>query len=430
MAVIKKIKTLILLNILFGNMLFFAINVFVGYQYDQIEGWGFKVYLVTSSILVYLMIAESLIKGRIETSYLLPCLTVLVLGLFSLRGVEFTEFSKKQFFLFLIYAPTCSYAGFCFSNKNRTAYVDGFILIIAVLISVSSLMSLKTMLQLGVVELNAFYGGGQYQAYSYFAAVGFLVTFARYLKSDSLSFLSIFVYCLMQIIILLGIYLSGGRGGLVVVLAGGVFFSVTYRKNFNRIAYIILLIVVSVAIFALRDDVELLVHDYMTRILNSFDRLTSFVGEGVFNIDGLSNREYFYLKAAEIISENPISGFGIFGVSNRIDEFYAHNLFLDILMQGGVIYLILCLIFFVQYIPKVLNRRPSDSCFDLFFCCVIHSAVMLNVSSCYLIEPLFWFAIGYIISVQKDLEPMVGSRLERFRFNKTKIFTVADVKIK
>jgi hypothetical protein len=413
MIAFKRFKTLFLVNILFANMLFFAICVLFGLKYEQEDSLMFKGYILISSLIVYLMMFFSVMRAPGESYYLLPSGFVLFFGVIFLGGNRMTEFGIKQFLLFVMYAPTSSYVGHCFSKYENVGKLGYWLAFVSSLAALSTIVSLEKMLNLDVTQLMEFYGGGQYQAYSYFAALAFMMIFARYLKEEKIRTSLKIIYSGMLGVLLTGVYLSGGRGGGMVIILGGIYFLCVYKQSVKKVLGIIGLSVVLFLIFIGKNDLVVMEYEYMSRVIKSFERMTSFIDGSGIELEGLSNREHFYLKAINVINENPISGFGIFGVTDKVDEFYAHNLFLDVLMQGGLLYLSIVLMFFGYILVKMVKMSVSDPAYDIIIISAIHSAVMLSVSSSYLIEPLFWFVIGYILSYQPGVGKLIMLKAQK-----------------
>src|SRR5690606_30091320 len=80
----------------------------------------------------------------------------------------------------------------------------------------------------------------------------------------------------------------------------------------------------------------------------SFSRVFSYISSEGIEWDSTSGRNDLYEKAIEYISKSPIIGYGVFGMFSEFG-FYPHNLILEVLLQGGLVYLILilfCLFYF------------------------------------------------------------------------------------
>ena len=65
-------------------------------------------------------------------------------------------------------------------------------------------------------------------------------------------------------------------------------------------------------------------------IFQSYTRIFSYIDSSGINIEGASNRGWFYEYALNLFYENMLFGHGIFRYTIKAGAFYAHNIFLDI----------------------------------------------------------------------------------------------------
>ena len=123
-----------------------------------------------------------------------------------------------------------------------------------------------------------------------------------------------------------------------------------------------------------------------------------YIDSSGINMDGTSNRGMFYEKALNIFSENILFGHGIFRYTIRAGEFYAHNIFLDILVQGGIILMILFLFLLLCFFNKLRKILKYDSKSNLILIFVIYSFTQLLFTGIYLQDTFFWFSLAYVFS--------------------------------
>ena len=100
-------------------------------------------------------------------------------------------------------------------------------------------------------------------------------------------------------------------------------------------------------------------------------------------------------QSYQIIGESPIIGYGLWH-GLKVAGFYMHNIFLDILISGGVVYLFL----FLYCMKKVINtivRMIHDKRFCTILPIALLPATMLLFSSFYMTTPLFWFSVIYAL---------------------------------
>lgn len=123
--------------------------------------------------------------------------------------------------------------------------------------------------------------------------------------------------------------LSFSRGAYLGLLAGGIFFALIFLKRSGMLGKAF---VASVAIFVL---ILMLNSNIITQRLASS-----------FNLKEGSNAERYknWMQAAEIIQDNPLGGVGLGNYARAIEStaedrssIYAHNLFLDIAAETGIL---------------------------------------------------------------------------------------------
>lgn len=144
--------------------------------------------------------------------------------------------------------------------------------------------------------------------------------------------------------------LSFSRGAYLGLLAGGVFFALIFLKRSGALGKAI---VMAVAIFVL-------VFIFNSNIITQ--RLAS-----SFNLKEGSNAERYknWVQAAEIIQDNPLGGVGLGNYARAVDptaadrsSIYAHNLFLDIAAETGILNAIVFL--FLIFISIWRNTRNGS----------------------------------------------------------------------
>ena len=94
-------------------------------------------------------------------------------------------------------------------------------------------------------------------------------------------------------------------------------------------------------------------------------------------------------RSFEIISGSPIFGYGLWN-GLAVSGFYMHNVFLDVLISGGIIYLIIFTVVMRRvYISTSLILSDKSMCMLLPF--ALYSTVLLLFSGFYLKTSTFWF---------------------------------------
>lgn len=382
----------------FGAYVYFATDVILHLDGRLNEIFPFWLYLVISSALVYtLILHNTLIKNQkiplVFCFYLVYVSIVIISFVFS----NYTDFSSKQLTLFLLYGPTSFYAGTILYR-----YIDGnklrpYLYALIIIASYSTLLSLRAMVGKSVVDLMDFFGGGQYQSYSHFAAISFLMCIGLSVADDNLTLIKKFTLFISCALLLLGVILSGGRAGAVMIVCGSIYFLIKHKlyKKFLKLLLILGFAAIIICFMTIYDLQNVITEE---RIIQSIERLTSYIGSDGIDIDGTSNRDAFYLKAFELIANRPFFGYGFFGSSEYVDQYYPHNIILEILVHGGLNYFLLTALIFFYLVKKFHKIEKDHNSFELIISACLYSFTVLLVSSSYLIEPLFWLVIGYMMS--------------------------------
>ena len=393
------IRVLVALNLIFGGYLYFAFDAIFMLDGRLNEYLPFPLYLGLSSALVYAMLLVDTISSLKLPKNLILFFIFLTVAALTFVLSDKTEFDVKQFQLLLLYGPTGFYIGIILCKKIDGKKLRPYLYLIIVVGALSTLLSLESMFNKSVVDLMDFYGGGQYQSYSHFAAICFLMCLMIVIEQEELSFYKAVVIYGSAIVLLAGVTLSGGRGGAVLGIGGAMYILFRYKKqNTTMVKSMVMMLVITLLFIAVGND-DLLTAEEIDRLKQGYDRITSFIGAGGIEIDGISNRETFYSNAIALIIEKPVFGYGVFGLSSYYDEFYPHNIILEIILHGGLVYLIFALVLFAVLARVFLRIDKNANSFEIIVPAVLYSIFILMVSSSYLIEPIFWLVFGYLTSL-------------------------------
>ena len=75
---------------------------------------------------------------------------------------------------------------------------------------------------------------------------------------------------------------------------------------------------------------------------------------------------------------------------------FPHNLFLEIMLQGGLLYLTLFVFILMMAYGKYRKMLLFDKSQVLLMPFAIYTFTQLFFSSSFIFEPLFWFVLAYI----------------------------------
>ena len=393
---LKKIKILVYSNILLSQILFFSLFAVLGLTYQGSgESSIYTLYLVTSSFLAYLLFFWELIQRGTFKPVLVTMLAVPFVILFFIFLAPEHTFVKTQAKLFFVLVMPAALVGYIVARSNKLIFINKGFIISASIVFIGVLRILPRLVSSSVIDLMDVFGGGQYQAFSYFCAFSFLTFLRQFLSQNDLKLWQYFLFVFILLVLFSGVILSGGRGGLMVVFAGLVVFIILKKGFLKFVKYFFYLVffISFLLYFASKADFF-----FSDRIGESFDRLFSFISSEGINMEGTSNRDDFYGVAISKISKSLIFGYGIFGLVDSLGDYYPHNIFLEVLLHGGVVFLFIFIIVILSFFLKLsrLIRLRKDE--DIILIPTIYSLVLLLFSSSYLQEPFFWFSLSYVFS--------------------------------
>jgi hypothetical protein len=189
-------------------------------------------------------------------------------------------------------------------------------------------------------------------------------------------------------------FAGGGRGAFVLMIIFIIYYiksnvRLNKIKNQNFLKTIMVIVLIATV-------------TYFTSHSNSvgggYRRIFNFFSGDNFMQD--YNREALYLTAFNSFKNRPIFGHGIGGVSYEVG-FYSHDIFLDILVDGGLTLLLfyITLVYkFFEAIKKLVKTDRNNSIILIIF---LSSFIMLLFSGSYLADSGIWFTISYALSAYK-----------------------------
>lgn len=218
------------------------------------------------------------------------------------------------------------------------------------------------------------------------------ITYLIFNKNNKIQKIQFLASFFIGFIVLL---LGGSRGPILTTLL--VFFILIFVKNYKSknlltfLKYIIGFIIIIFSLFLFIDNDTLENIEALRRIFNTVDTI---------NNTDKEERVYEYAAAWNQFLENPIIGDQYV---NNFDNYYAHNIFLELLMATGIIGTFLFLLFFVHYLKallKVLYQEIPPSMLSIYILSI--SAFLLSMTSGSLYISLdFWLFILAVCGYDK-----------------------------
>jgi O-antigen ligase len=301
------------------------------------------------------------------------------------------DWTTKSYIFFIFFnIPKMLIAGIFLSNGTDKYFYKYFELVV-LLLGLAMILYLPRMaLSSGIIE--------GYNNISYQSALSFGVVFYGIVTSNTNRFLifttktyKILSVCICVLLAICTLS-SGGRGGVVLLIAEFVVISLVCIKKSKVVGLLLCLIPIWIIATNIVSN-----NSSMNRALNvGMNRAFEYISGGSIDMKKTSNRDLSFEIAKENISKNPITGVGIFHAVGAYG--YPHNIFLEILEGGGIIYFLIWIYVILKCVKNGLRRFKSDTETSYLLPLILYPNVMLLFSSSYLFTGLFWFTIIYLYS--------------------------------
>jgi O-antigen ligase len=377
--------------------IFFSILSITGLEYlgssdskVYVIGW-----LLLNALSSFIALRTFFIKQIIRRNFFIFLLLPFIITIIYFIEFPSDSFSFEIYYTFLAISFPAILIALDLSNNGSIEKLKSVLIINYILVFFSSIKLFTTLITIDLNKLDTVFGGGNTQSLSYSISFAYL-TGLIFLKSNNDKISKIFKISIIFSMLFLTVcaVFSGGRGAILIIIFSTVYFSFKFfKEHFFKLSFLIILILAFFVSLGIEFD---------DRFYQSFDRLFSYVEDGKINLEGGSNRDLFYLKALSLIKESPVIGYGIFKfVDAAGGGFYSHNIFLDILLQGGIVLLFLFFIFLFFLFFKIrllLNDLDNIYIINFFF----YSFVVLLFTNTYLNEHFFWFTIAYAFTIKKN----------------------------
>lgn len=398
---IKRLLEFMVVMSLVVSQIQFLLFSLLGIDYDPEESGGLVAILNISFFAInVLWIWWHELTSKAKHHVIWPYFIIgLIIFLFFFESAIFPDltlksFAGKQLMFFgtmmvpAIFLATYVYRHDAFDIITRNMDIIMLICSLALILNIPTMMSTSSFQTIG--------GAGGHQDISYSAAWCFGINFANLLSNTrenrfkvftSKLFKTIFFALLpIQAIICL---LGGGRGGGVLLVLSFIITMYIYARQ--RFLKTILLSLVLVGVFVIISQETGIFADGFGR---TFDYLT---GSGVDLESNMSDveRTQLRLHSYEIISNSPIIGYGLWN-GLIVSGYYMHNIFLDISIAGGVVYLCLFL-FNMKIVYKSISVMLKDPSMCIMLPLALYPATLLMFSGFYLTTSLFGFCVTYAL---------------------------------
>lgn len=339
-----------------------------------IEGFGISKIIVSMVILLLVLFdLQSGFKISITRGSFL--VSLFIYGIFVLSFMQFDYLYTQPYFLHFIL-----YSFFAFFSVQRNINFYKLMECLAIILFLSLPVAFN------VKEKTI----GHLLGVSYSMLIGYLVSLFYLFLNKRKTSLFLYFICMINIVVCSFFYLLYGNRGAVLMIMLYLFLKWFLKYSVNLYGRIIQFISLSVLLIAGYNWLSVLswINSAMRVIginVHAFEKTLNLLSSNQ-NLD--SGRNYLISKMFSQVNVNElIVGKGI-GYVESVLETYSHNLFIQSIFEGGLLFLFI-FIFVMVTLFKLVQRNNGTSEFLLIGIVGVFGQLML--SSVYWFNPIFWF---------------------------------------
>lgn len=391
--------------VVYMTELFFSISTIVGYQYQGSE--NSPTYMIYTSI-VFIIAMLLFIIGLKECNYKfsknqlyilsVPFIITFLYLIERLFGFA-NEMGTTRYIYFLLWPFTGILMGIYIGEYIRFKSFVKSLEVIMLIFTISAAIIIYSVLFNGV---RASLGGATYQYAGYVIAFAYGINIYFIFRGRNIKrfrFTNIALYKILSrgllIVQIIGVIATGARGPMILLIIYTFYLLITSIKKYNNLLKLIVFILITLFILAL------FWKKLMTFPLfaNSWNRVFAYLSPEGLNWDGTSGRGKIYKEAITRIKMSPLYGYGIFGMFTVLG-YYPHNIMLEILLQGGVIYFTMFAIIFIRLLKELRKKIEKNKEFNITIILLLYPLVILMFSGTYLNNASIWFVFSLIKSYE------------------------------
>ena len=401
-----------------GSPVFFAAAAAAGYTYAGSESSAvYVVYSLSVALLALTVCVVGVVLNRRRyplAAWIAGMIPLLVgVAYFAVGdGGADSSSASPMFRNFLVWAVPAFYVGLYTGAAGKWRQTARLLDPLMMLFSVASIGSVVGFAFGGLATRGI--GGATYQTLSYTSALAFGLNIHLLLDRGKVRRYAIAnhkTYRLVCIVLLpvqvFAVVVSGGRGGVVLI---GVYVlqlllrQRTVGSRLRSASLIVLIAILSVLLLQLAMP--------NTAVSQGYERAFAYVSSSGVDWAGTSGRDAVYSRALALIDQRPGLGYGPFGFVDHMAPYvYPHNLFLELLLGGGVVGLMLGVSALGALRVRYSRLKQQDDSLGTLGVLATYQIVMLMFSGSYLGAPTLWFTAGLIIAAgHLRLRQLVGSQ--------------------
>lgn len=377
-----------ILVVAFSYSIYFVIATFLGIPQ---EGVVFRLYSGILAVVVAFVFFLSIhrIPRRIYIGGLLLC-AIIILLYFSTRCF-YDEVNNRYTSYFLPmgvrFIPAVLTGMYMLSHDDIMKKVE-YALLPFILLYTITLASVAFTANIGVNIAQTFNTDFlNYQSISYYSIFAF--GFNMYLIvqcSNSYTRYRRYILIALAILQVIITIMAGGRGAFVLGCVFTLYFALKHITFSKLISYILIGLAVLLTINAILSDNEI--------FKMGFERIFNFFGNT--EAIGTDNRWIRWNLAWNAFTKSPVFGHGLGSVFYEVG-FYSHNIFTDMLCEGGVVLFLIFIFVLMKFIRASQILITEDYRNEIIVIVFLCSFVMNSFSGYYLSDTGIWLSLTYVL---------------------------------
>lgn len=393
---------------LLGQEFFFCICPLLGIHY---EGAGSSSIYVIYSIALFaatmFYALRDLRKARKKINkrfflFLPLIMTIIFFIEYAITPARGLEWTWKSYMFFMLFCMPAMYVGISLAINKEIRRLYANFDAVTIIIALGIIASIPVLLSTGVASLA---GGdsndsGDYNTVAYCSALSFGFIYYGILNKPQDRYklfkgrLFVTISILFMVALAFTAFSSGGRGGSLLLIVLFIYLSMTKinRKNIFKVLLgsIPALIIITMTINYVLASNPLISAVYEHGAERAFQYISN---EGI-DTSKSSGRDKIYEEAIKSISNNPFAINGLFRTVGM--RGYPHNFFIEILLDGGVVYFLFWIIYLFKMGVKYVKMKKADKVLKFLILIVLYTMVSTFFGGTYLMTGLFWFILAFI----------------------------------
>ena len=282
-------------------------------------------------------------------------------------------------------------------------------------LTLEGIRSMSLILAFSYSEVDEF--GIGVQSLSYYCAFAFSLNLYFLLFGDEIKdrfkFTQSIIYkviCILLLVIQMLVTLSsGGRGGFILALVSAIVlvfmrFAHKGHSKFQTSAALVMIITIVLVV------INYLPENIINAVDTGSERTFSYISGSGIDMTETSNRDDVYGIAMADIRNSPVFGYGLLMKGTSAEGSHPHNIFLEVMLQGGTLYLMLFIALMISLFKR-LRRLLRNGHKTFIIPVALYPIVMLCFSGSYITSGLFFFVITYIlccdVKIKEKVEPTI-----------------------